>query len=418
MMGVRPGEVSARTEPYGGPILTAGGLLVLATCTIFAAAGPHGESGEWLGTLAIVGATALWLLLMLPLFPRRRRHPVLVLVFYAGFLAGCWLLTSRNDSFTTLSSLGYPFGFVLFSARWSIFAVTATAITPMLAKGGFGPDTHTPAWVPVLSIVGPMLYAAWFVGAENEKRHKANTALTESNGKLENALRENAGLQAQLLTQAREAGVLDERQRLAGEIHDTLAQGLAGIVTQLQAAERAEHDPVRHRQHLAHVHSLAKDSLSEARRSVQALRPEPLAESRLPEAVAELARRFTETSGVRVRTETVGDARPLLPELEVTLYRVAQEALANAGKHAHASAVGLTLSYSDDVVMLDVLDDGVGFRTDGPREEPADGSGFGLRAMAQRVQRIAGTLEIESAPGRGTAINAQVPAIPAESGSE
>ena len=139
---------------------------------------------------------------------------------------------------------------------------------------------------------------------------KANAQLASANARLEAALEENAGLHAQLLTQAREAGKLDERQRMPREIHDTLAQGLTGIVTQLQAADRA--DGSERRRHLANVHTLAKTSLTEARRAVEALRPEPLAESHLPEAMAELARRFAETSDVEVRAETTGDPRPLL----------------------------------------------------------------------------------------------------------
>jgi signal transduction histidine kinase len=120
-----------------------------------------------------------------------------------------------------------------------------------------------------------------------------------------------------------------------------------------------------------------------------------------------LARRVSATSGVTVRVETTGDARPLLPDLEETLYRVAQEALANAEKHAKASRIGVTLSYADDLVRLDIVDDGIGFRP-GDR---GDGTGFGLEAMRQRVRRVAGTLSIESAPGGGTAVNAQVPAL-------
>jgi signal transduction histidine kinase len=197
---------------------------------------------------------------------------------------------------------------------------------------------------------------------------------------------------------------------MAREIHDTLAQGLTGIVTQLQAAERA--DGTERRRHLANVHTLAKTSLTEARRAVDALRPESLAEAQLPEALAELVRRFAETSGAEARAETTGNVRPLLPELEVTLYRVAQEALANAEKHSRASRVGLTLSYSDDLVLLDIRDDGVGFTPGDPGR--GNGNGFGLEAMRQRVRRVAGTLEIESNPGEGTAISAQIPAIGAE----
>jgi signal transduction histidine kinase len=160
--------------------------------------------------------------------------------------------------------------------------------------------------------------------------------------------------------------------------------------------------------------ALARDSLTEARRSVQALRPEPLEDSRLPEAIGAMARRWSEACGVSLSFETTGEPRALLAELEATLFRVAQEALANVGKHAGASKVGLTLSYMPDTVLLDVRDDGAGFTVGslGPR----DSTGFGLDGMRQRLRRVAGNLEIESAAGEGTAINASVPAIAAEGG--
>jgi signal transduction histidine kinase len=382
-MGVVPGALDARGERLAGPIFTGVGLAALAACTIWASGGHSG------GTLVVVVLTALWLPLLIPLFPRRVRHPWPAAGYYAGFLVAAIVLVARNDTFTGFASFGYPLAFVLFPARWGFFAVAATAMLPMLAS-----SSESPTWVLVLSVAGPLLYAAWFVGAESEKRRKANV-------RLEAALEENAELHARLVAKAREAGVLDERQRLAGEIHDTLAQGLAGIVTQLQAAERADDDERDRR--LRQVRTLARDSLGEARRAVQALRPEPLVSAQLPEALSELAGRFA----VPVSVETTGDARPLLPELEVTLYRVAQEALANAEKHAKASRIGLTLSYADDVVLLDVVDDGVGFRP-GDR---GDGTGFGLEAMRRRVRRVAGTLAVESTPGGGTAVNVQVPAI-------
>ncbi len=106
---------------------------------------------------------------------------------------------------------------------------------------------------------------------------------------------------------------------------------------------------------------------------------------------------------------TTGDVQPLHAEVEVALLRTAQEALANVAKHAGASRAWLTLSYMGDVVTLDVRDDGVGFTV--PTESDRPGSGFGLTAMRQRVNRVAGTLAIESEPGAGTAVSARVPAI-------
>src|SRR3984893_13998906 len=227
---------------------------------------------------------------------------------------------------------------------------------------------------------------------------------------------ENTGLQAQLLTQDREAGAGDERQRMAREIHDTIAQGLTGIVTQLEAAQQTTHDAERERR-IDNAKRLARDSLAEARRSVQALRPQALENSRLPEALADEVARWSVTSGVAGEVETTGEARALHPEVEVTLLRVAQEALANVAKHARASRAGVTLSYMEDVVSLDVRDAGAGFAPPPPPSgstangSPA-GGGFGLIAMRQRVDRLAGQLEIESEPGAGTAVSASLPAIP------
>jgi signal transduction histidine kinase len=227
-------------------------------------------------------------------------------------------------------------------------------------------------------------------------------------------MEENAGLHAQLVTQAREAGILDERQRMAGEIHDTIAQGLTGIVTQLEAADRFDEDKQRRVRHLALARRLARESLAEARRSVQALRPGPLdAAAHLPGALGDLAERWTQTSGIAVRVEVTGDAVPLPPALEVALFRTAQEGLANIAKHAGAGRAGLTLSYTHEVVVLDVLDDGAGFDASAcdRAEQREDGRGFGLTAMRQRLRQVGGSLAIESAPGDGTALSASVPAV-------
>jgi signal transduction histidine kinase len=252
---------------------------------------------------------------------------------------------------------------------------------------------------------------------------------------------------------------------MAREIHDTLAQGLTGIITQLEAAGQAGKSAEQWRHHFDSANRLARESLSEARRSVHALQPEPLEMARLPDALAEVADRWSARSGVAVQVTTTGRAQPMRPEIEVALLRTAQEALANVARHARASRVGLTLSYMDDEIALDIRDDGVGFEPSGaggldgaaPGHAPAvggqgaiptesgpvpgeggsvpvewgperggrrslngsaghRGEGFGLTAMRQRVEGLAGTLEIESEIGTGTAISASVPAIPAAAG--
>jgi signal transduction histidine kinase len=164
------------------------------------------------------------------------------------------------------------------------------------------------------------------------------------------------------------------------------------------------------------VQLLARRGLDEARRSVQALRPAPLERTRLPDAIDNMARAWSRTAGVPLTFSTTGVSVPLITGIEVALFRVAQEALANVAKHAAASRVGITLSYLEDVVLLDIRDDGVGFNGVGFTSpgEVNDDSGYGLGTMRQRVQGVGGTLEIESGPGDGTAIGASVPAIHAE----
>jgi signal transduction histidine kinase len=156
---------------------------------------------------------------------------------------------------------------------------------------------------------------------------------------------------------------------------------------------------------------LAREGLTEARRTVHAVQPTVLAEARLPDAIGDVARRWSAVHGIDAVLTTTGDARPMHTDVEVALLRAAQEALANVAKHARASRVGLTLSYMEDLVTLDVRDDGIGFEPGAHRSTP--GGGFGLAGMRRRVQRLAGRLEIESEPGEGTAISATVPAIPA-----
>ena len=216
-----------------------------------------------------------------------------------------------------------------------------------------------------------------------------------------------------LVEQARRAGLIGERQRLAHEIHDTLAQGFASIIMNLEAADAIL--PTGHstqaQWHLGQARLTARESLAEARRLVWALRPKLLEEAPLPEALSRLTERWSEASSIAVHTTVTGAPRPLPPEVEATLFRVAQEALTNVRKHARADRTVLTLSYMHDRVALDTRDDGVGF--DPGKAGDVTGStregGFGLGTMRERVERLGGTLSIESAPGEGTTLAVELP---------
>ena len=220
---------------------------------------------------------------------------------------------------------------------------------------------------------------------------------------------ENEGLHDQLVAQAHEAGVLDERQRMAREIHDTIAQGLTGVITQLEAVRQSWGDEPSMRSHLDNAAVLARDSLTEARRSVEAIRPAPLEASRLPEALTSVAERWSAVTGIPVAVATTGTPHQLPPDVEVTLLRAAQESLANVDKHADASRAAITLSYMDGSVTLDTRDDGVGFDL----LVPTGPEHFGLAAMEQRVGALGGEMHVESAPGNGTAVSVHVPILEA-----
>jgi signal transduction histidine kinase len=370
-------------------------------------------------TLAATGVAAAWVFWFVTLHPRWEHRDRVMAVFFAGLVVLIGVLVFCNTLFGFFAWTGYLFTLYALRGRWRLAGAAAVGVLTAASQGGgFVLIATTPAMLPVFlmlalfnaGIATVMTFLAITTNDQTERRKQALAELEVANHKLEAALTENAGLHAQLLTQAREAGVLDERQRMAGEIHDVLAQGLTGIVTQLEAADQAADRPGDWRRHLGAAKQLARDSLTEARRSVQALSPQPLAEAGLPDALAEVVDGWSSMNGVTAELITTGTAQPLLPEIETTLLRTAQEALANVARHAGASRVALTLSYMEDLVSLDVRDDGAGFDPAAPRDERYEG-GFGLAAMRERVLRIGGTLDIESEPGGGTAVSACVPAI-------
>jgi signal transduction histidine kinase len=369
--------------------------------------------GGWSRTLAIdlalAAAAGAWTLVMHTLHPAWRREGSRQgAVFFLGFLALAVALVVHAPWFGFYTLSGYLYAYQVLAGNWKLAGLAAVAVIQATSQVGGLPGAD-PAWIGIwilailinILLLGVFAYFAWA-----GDRHRAR--LEEANRRLEASLRENAGLQRQLLAQAREAGVFDERQRMAREIHDTLAQGLTGIITQLQAADHAGAPDGEWRRHLNAASRLARESLSEARRSVHALRPEALENARLPEVLVEVGEEWSRLSSVPAQVTTTGVPRPMPPEIESALLRTAQEALTNVAKHARATRVGLTLSYMEDLVTLDVRDDGVGFA-------PPNGSGpprgFGLTGMRERLGIVAGSLEIESEPGAGTAISATVPTL-------
>jgi len=260
-------------------------------------------------------------------------------------------------------------------AAAGIVLVTAA----MAAATGIG-------WGPAFSIT---LYAGLAGPASFGVRR-----LAETNAELRAAREELARL-----------AVVEERLRLSREIHDTLAQGFAGIVTHAVPARRAlERNPAATGRHLDQIDRTAREGLAEARRLVWGLRPEPLRDATLPEALERLAARFGGETGIAVRVSVAGVPEPLAPEVEVTFLRIAQEALENVRKHAGATKVAMTLSHLEDAVALDIRDDGKGFDP-----ERGTSGGTGLKGMRERVGSLGGTLHLESSPGGGTTLAVEAP---------
>lgn len=324
-------------------------------------------------------------------------------VYFAGFLIIALLLTLSETVFLVYGITGFFHGSLL--RPWSL-AFLGIGATGLLVHSHIVVTESTfTTWAIYLGVVAiqtATVTAGLYGGQKISEIAEERRATLE---RLELTMNENVGLHAQLVAQAREAGTLDERQRMAREIHDTIAQGLTGVITQIEAIHQSWDDEGEVRRRLDTVADLARQSLAEARRSVQAMRPAPLEDSRLPGAIADVAARWSEISGLPVQVHTTGDRHPLRPEVEVTLLRAAQEGLANIGKHAAASRAGVTLTFMDDSVTLDVRDDGIGFDAN----ETTKAESFGLAAMRQRIEHVNGVLEIESSPGEGTAISVRIP---------
>lgn len=288
-----------------------------------------------------------------------------------------------------------PLGFVGFLAGLTLpfRAVAAVSVAVALLSAATAAAT-SPYWGAAVSITinsslaGPVAFLVrWLVVTNRELRA---------------ARREIARL-----------AVSEERLRLSREIHDTLTQGFASIVMHLAPARKALPDTAGRQAewHLEQIDLTARESLKEARRLVWALRPEPLRDAPLPEAIEHLAGRFSEESGVPADASVTGTPGPLAPEVEVTLLRAAQEAVSNVRKHAGAKRVALTLSYLEDAVALDVRDDGAGFDPARAPSFDSGSGGLGLAGMRERVEALGGTLSVESSPGDGTTLAVELPVV-------
>ena len=221
--------------------------------------------------------------------------------------------------------------------------------------------------------------------------------------------------QALALTE-REAGVAQERQRLAHEIHDTVAQSLSSIQMLLHAAERdlmstnlTEEELASPLRRIEAARSSASDNLAETRAMIAALTPAPLSDTSLAEALQRIATSFAHTGDITIDVTIDGQPRQLPMRVEAGLLRIAQGAVGNVVKHSGATKARVTLTFAPHEVRLDVVDDGTGFEVDALPQRPSGLGHIGLDAMRTRAGELGGELIAESAPGGPTAVSVSVP---------
>ncbi|TAP27454.1 MULTISPECIES: sensor histidine kinase [Micrococcaceae] len=332
----------------------------------------------------IINRPAWWLAILLTIW-------IVSLFVSAEFM---WL------AFSLWLLLGHQLPFVP-SILWSVVVYAFTLIAPFLHHGELS----------VAAAAGPLVGGlfAWGISRgylQMERDAQERTSLVNS---LMRAQEETSALQEELARSQHEAGIAAERTRLAREIHDTIAQQLSSIGLHAKAASAASNLDAAN-EALERIDHLSGQSLTDLRRIIAALAPAELDSQALAGALSRILDDFATDSGVKSRVD-IEPGLPLLdPSLQIALLRTAQSALSNVRRHAQATTVVLSLSYSDDEVRLDIVDDGRGFTPPtGKLQHNTPVGGFGLTAMNRRLNELGGGLDVESAIGEGTALCAHLP---------
>ncbi len=208
---------------------------------------------------------------------------------------------------------------------------------------------------------------------------------------------------------ARFSAVLAERNRIAREIHDTLAQGFVGVSLQLEVVSRLLNSSIdAAREHLDQARLLVRSSLEDARRSIWELRSQSSEVTDFASRLTAMARTASSSSGAKVRLEVHGTYRPLTPSVEDELFRIGQEAVANAVRHSGAANIQIDLTFDAKKLRMLVADDGCGF--EGPTDSHGPDGHFGLKGMQERARNINADFSVSSKRGQGTQILVQAPA--------
>lgn len=371
------------------------GLFVLVWVGVTVAAMANPSTIGRLRVLMLAGVLLAWYVGYARLY--HWHGPDLYRLLYYGIGVGLWFyLTGFTNDYMFLLFALYPSTFTLMPMFWASLGTLWLTLLLLLRLSVI--QSALDVWlVPIIlgTLGGTAL--GWFINA-----------IIRQSQERRDLIRELKAARRDLAAAERQAGILEERGRLAREIHDTLAQGFIGVIAHLAAAGAAPTTELS--RHIAQAEALARDSLAEARRFVWDLRPASLDDADdLAEALRALAARYA-IDGPAVTVQVKGTADVLPEHCASALVRVAGEALSNAARHAAATTITLTVDYTADAVRLTVADNGCGFdpsQLSGPSLE----GGHGLVSMRERLAAIGGTLILESSPGAGTTITANVPSI-------
>lgn len=348
------------------------------------------QTSDLVTVLGLVLLTGVWVALghTVPTL-RGDTRQLRMAVYFIGLLLLCIPLMLQADIFAIFTITGFFHAYQLRPWQMGVVGILATSLVingvSLIGLSSPSPDRIV-QFLLIVSVQTVAIGAGLVLAHRGEAEDRRRQELVQ---RLEDALHENAGLHAQLL-----------------------AQGLAGIITQLQSAQSSRSSQIAQPadQNIERALELARSSLAEARRSLHELSPRVPGQARLPDALTELTERWAQDAAVSAQVDITGEQIPLSPAIEVALFRVVQEALTNVAKHAGASRVGVTLSYTGPEVLVDVRDDGRGFsgrvgdpgksgKPGRPGKSGRDG-GFGLTSMRQRIRGVGGHVEVDGAPGK------------------
>jgi len=368
------------------------GTSAVASATILISA--TGSAAAWGATGSLAGAVAVYLALGRRALMARKASG-LTRWASAMLIVAVVLAAWFNPIAQIVQAVLYPLLWRLSSSTRSAIGRSATLAVGIGLTAGLGSgDWVTAALGTALVLIFTIAIGLWITGIQKYGLER-DQLLTE----LRAAQDEVAALE-------RQAGITEERARVAREIHDTIAQSLTGLVMTAQRANSiAARAPESLGPTLALMENLATEALAEARTLVASYTPVNVSGG-LPATLAVLADRFSAETGVTVIVS--GEAPDVDREAEVVLLRCAQEALANVRKHAHARQVRVSIDATDDGAGLTVTDDGVGIGTQA-------GNGYGLAGMAERVRLVGGTVEVGPDVSGGTTVRV---ALPRRSGAE